>query len=420
MTDPAPTPAPPARSWLRRRRWWLAGAVLVLGAAAGAVGWRLATPPTRDPTLAQLDRAKADLAAGRFPEARENLRSVLDQWPLDPEAHFLLARACRRDDDLDGWHHHLRAASVLRWPTGDIQREQFLAQIQTGALRPAGGAAVESEDEWVLMQEALAKGYLTGYRIDDLLACTRDWIDRRPDDWQPYYLRGRGYQYARLLARAADDFRAALGRNPTYAPARLRLAQALMVDGLYQPAAVEYALFLEAHPRHPDALVGLANCRSNLAQPDAARAALERLFAVVPDHPAGCLLRAQLEADPAAALEWLRKAQRRAPKETDITSALVRVLNQLGRHDEAACYQYHLDELRAHHLQLDEVRRQVRRDPDNPRLRVEAGELCESLGRTAEAVDWFESALALDPNDRAARRALEHVYQRGQSRSTEK
>ncbi len=417
MTDPA---SGPLRSLAWRRRRWLAGAVLVLSAVTGAVGWRLANRPAADPTLAQLDRAKADLAAGRFPEAQEALRAVLDQWPLDPEAHFLLARACRRDDDLDGWHHHLRAASVLRWSASDIQREQFLARVQTGAARPAGRVPVESEDEWILMQEALAKGYLAGYRIDDLLACTRDWIDRRPGDWQPYYLRGRGYHYARLLARAADDFRAALERNPTYSPARLRLAQALMVDGLYQPAAVEYTAFLDARPRHPDALIGLANCQSNLAQPDAARATLDRLFAVVPDHPAGCLIRAQLEADPAAALVWLRKAQRRAPKETDITSALVRVLNQLGQHDEAACYQYHLDDLRAHHLELDEVRQQVRREPDNPRARLKAGELCEYLGRLAEAADWFESALALDPTDPVARRALERLGQRGQPRSTGK
>src|SRR5262249_28430415 len=153
------------------------------------------------------------------------------------------------------------------------------------------------------------------FRLDDLLAYTQGWIDRRPGDWPPYYLRGQAYVYARLLARAIDDFRRVLELEPGHAAARLRLAGAYMVEGRYAPARAEYEAFLAQQPPPPEALFGLANCQYNQAQPAAARATLDRLFALHPDHPAGCYLRALLamQTNPAEALDWLRKAERQAP-----------------------------------------------------------------------------------------------------------
>ncbi|MBX9582813.1 MAG: tetratricopeptide repeat protein, partial [Gemmataceae bacterium] len=337
----------------------------LLAVAAGGLGWWWAARPrpAPDPTLARLGEAKAALAAAHFPEARDHLRAVLDDWPLDAETHFLLAQTSRRDDDLPIWDYHLRAAARLQWPADEVEREQLLARIQAGDLRRADSLPPAADpDADVLVTEALAKGCLAAFRLDELLAVTKDWADRRPNDWQPYFLRGQGYAYGRLLNRAADEYRAVLARYPGHPTARVRLGSALMVDGLYDPARAEFETFLTTNPHHPEALVGLANCQINLAQPDAARATLDRLFAAAPDHPGGCYLRAQLDAptDPAAALDWLRRAEKRAPHETDITNALVRVLTQLGRADEAARYQKRLDDLRADLLRLDDLRRAVR------------------------------------------------------------
>jgi tetratricopeptide (TPR) repeat protein len=417
MTDPATLPAapPPTPTRLSRRRWLFAGLALLV-VAAGGLGWWWATRPrpAPDTTPARLDEAKAALAAAHFPEARDHLRAVLDAWPLDAETHYLLARAYRRDDDLADWDYHLRTAARLQWPSEEIEREQLLARIQAGDLRRADSLPPSADpDADVLVTEAVAKGCLASFRLDELLAVTQEWIDRRPGDWQPYFLRGQGYAYGRLLNRAADEYRAVLERYPGHPTARVRLGSALMVDGLYEPARAEFEMFLATNPQHPEALVGLANCQMNLAQPDAARATLDRLFAFAPDHPGGCYLLAQLEAasDPAAALEWLRRAEKRAPRETDITNALIRVLNQLGRTDEAARYQKQLDDLRADLLRLDEVRRSVRRDPDRPGPRLEAGRLCARLGRTAEAANWFDSVLVIDPANEAAGKGLTDLAQ---------
>jgi tetratricopeptide (TPR) repeat protein len=397
----------------RHRRWFFTGAVLLLAAMA-FLGWRFIGRSTTDSAELHLNQAKKSLASADFAEAREQLLSTLKRWPLDAETHFLLAQTYRREDDLAGWARHLRVAELVHWPSAEIDQERRLARIQAGNVWQIDPSLVALDgDNGLLFTEALAKGYLASYRIDDLIASTQDWIERRPNDWQPYYLRGQGYLYARLLDRAVNDFRATLERHSHHSAARLSLANALMVDGIYEAARVEYEAYLTNHPDHPEALVGLANCQLNLAQPEAARTTLNRLFAIAPDHPAGCYLLAQLEAaaDPVVALDWLRRAERQAPRETDITSALIRVLTQLGREDEAACYQWQLEELRAELLRLDDIRRAVRRDPDRITPRYEAGELCAQLGRTAEALNWFESILAIDPSDQSARRALSKLLQ---------
>ena len=63
--------------------------------AAGVVWWTR-DKPAADPSLVELQAARADLAASRLPDAQRRLRAVLARWPLDAETHFLLARACRR------------------------------------------------------------------------------------------------------------------------------------------------------------------------------------------------------------------------------------------------------------------------------------------------------------------------------------
>jgi tetratricopeptide (TPR) repeat protein len=406
--------APGTASPRTRRRWHLAVlALLAMGAAAG-VWWltRPKTPP--DP----LQPARAALVAHDFDAARSHLRGVLEKWPLDAEAHFLLARASRRADDLAGWKDHLHAAEALQWPTAEIERERLYGKVQAGDVWDAEAKLAPElaagGDEAVVAVEALVKGFLTNFCLDDVLEYTQGWVDRHPADWLPHFLRGRAYFSARRPARAVEEFRRVLDLNPNHPPSRLELAGALLIEAQFQPAREQYELFLASQPSSTDALYGLAYCQFKLAQPEAARATLERLFAIDPKHPAGCYIRAQLEmqADPATALVWLRKAERRAPHETDITYALIQVLSQLGHKEEADKYRHQLETLRAHLARLDGLRQAVRKTPNRTEPRFEAGKLCVALGRNSEAASWLHSVLRLDPNHSGARAALGELQER--------
>jgi Tfp pilus assembly protein PilF len=414
--DPAPHRAAPEVSGRRASKHWRLVLLAALVAAAVAVGvWWLTRPATSaDP----LQPARAALTVHDLDAARGYLQAVLERWPLDAEAHFLLARACRRADDLAGWQEHLHAAEALQWPPAEIERERLYGKAQAGDVWDAEAKLAPElaagGDEAVVAVEALVKGFLTAFCLDDALEYTQGWIDRRPADWLPHSLRGRAYLSAHMPARAIAEFHRAIELNPGHAPTRLELAGALLIEAQFEPARDQYEVYLAARPPSIEALYGLAYCQLKLAQPDAARSTLDRLFALDPEHPAGCYIRAQLEmqTDTALALVWLRKAERRAPRETDVTYALMQVLSQLGRKEEADQYQRHLNALRGDLARLDELRQTVRKAPDRPAPRFEAGKLCAALGRDGEAARWFRSVLQLDPNHTAAHGALAELYER--------
>ena len=97
------------------------------------------------------------------------------------------------------------------------------------------------------------------------------------------------------------------------------------------------------------------------------------------------------------------------PAHADTQNNLGAAYYSLGRTDEAKRYQKKLEELRGDLLRLDELRRQVRANPDHPGPRLEAGRLCAKLGRDAEAANWLRSVLRLDPGNEAAQRELSRL-----------
>src|SRR5262249_18095206 len=154
------------------------------------------------------------------------------------EAHFLLARACRRTDDVQGWQDHLREAEALQWPREAIARERLCMRLQSGDVRGAEtelpGPLGPTDPETVLGGQGLVKGYLAEYRLDDAVEWATSWLEKRPDDWLPSLYRGRAYFEARAMPRAIADLEHVAGRKPGHAEAHHLLADALMVQRQWQ------------------------------------------------------------------------------------------------------------------------------------------------------------------------------------------
>jgi tetratricopeptide (TPR) repeat protein len=416
------SPAPARPGFLRRgvRRTAGVALALLLGGLGGwlAFEWSAAgRGPEPEPDAWQ--QARAALAADDLEPAKDHLRALLGQWPFHAEGHFLLARACRRSDDVAGWEEHLRTAEALQWPKEEAARERLYLRLQSGDVWGAEAelpAALDPSDpEAVLAVEALVKGDLAAYRLDDAVAWATGWIERRPDDWLPYLYRGRAYFQARSMPRAIADFEHVLGRRPDHPEARLRLADALMVERRFEPALAHYEAYRARRPDDAPALVGVANCRYSLGDAAGARAALDELFAREPEHAGGLYLRAQLALNggaPEEALGLLRRADELAPHQTDVIASLALACRQLGRADDARRYEQRLEELRGRLDRLDRLRRQVRAEPDKPSPRYEAGVLCLEVGRDEEAGRWLLSVLRLAPDHRPTHRALAEHFEK--------
>lgn len=136
---------------------------------------------------------------------------------------------------------------------------------------------------------------------------------------------------------------------------RLGRATDARMRGDLAGAARLYEEALVIEPRHEDALYYLGQCRRQMAQPDAARAAFERLVEVNPASARGHLSLGALLASP-------------DPGEP-------MALAEAERHLR-----------RAHEINGEET---------GPVVRL--GEIALVAGRTAEARRWFESALRTNP-----------------------
>jgi tetratricopeptide (TPR) repeat protein len=395
-------------------------ALLVLSAAGATVVWLRArqSESSKDEAVQHWQQAKDALAAQDYAQARTHLEQCLQLCPLDAEAHFLLARACRQTDDPAGCQAHLARAALLQWPRDEIQLESALLKAQSGDLGNVEAELLHYLDarpaEEVLIVEALVRGYLEAFRFRDVVFWTGRWMEHYRDDARPWVYRGRAAYLGRSPSRAVADYEHALQLNPDQAEAHLQLAGVWMVQRQFDKAIPHFEAYLRMRPDDAAALVGLANCSFSLGQTERARAALEPLFARHQADAGAYLVRAKLELAAGAAQEALndlRQAEALAPHEIDVIYTLITVLTRLGKQAEAQKYQAKLKEVSWQINKLESLRKQINKEPENVSLRHEAGKAALALNQKREAVGWFMSVLQLDPKHAAAQKILADLYQ---------
>ncbi len=412
---------------VRKAPFWCvaAGAVLALAGSAWAVYYfaRAEKGPPEGSAAGHWQHAQAALAGDDLSGARTHLNRCLEFWPFHAEAHFHLARTHRRLDDVYNWQAHLKHAEQLRWSPGDIRFEGQLLSAQAGDVLGADRAVIaqiESRpDDEALILEAIMKGYLETHQWRELFTWADHWTHRRPRDWQPYFFRGRAYQLLWVLDRAIADHRRVLELRPEQHESRFHLAESLMIDGQFQEALPEFEKYLHVRPDHAGSLVGLANCRFSLNDPEETGRLLDRLLARHPKNPGGLFLRAKLalnRGQAKQALGWLKQAEAVSPGEIDLTNLLATVLRQLGQKEEAEEYERRLAELQGWINEFETVRKKVRDRPDDLELRHRAGVLSLNLARDEDAGRWFKSVLRVDPHHRKTHETLAAYYEKSGNR----
>jgi tetratricopeptide (TPR) repeat protein len=383
--------------------------------------WRAgASAPSAAVLWTQAQKAMDDR---EFAVARDRLHTYLEILPFSAEAHFLIARAWRREQahNYQGpWQSHLLEASELQWPREQIDFESQLQRAQSGDVwsveQPLlDGLDTRSEDDVELTLEALAEGYLKNHSLAKLMGLTTLWLDRFPDDWLPHLYRANLQAREGTRAKAIEEFQMVLKLNPDHDAARLMLAETMMDDGQLKEALALFESYLKENPGDPNALYGVANCQFSLGKSAAARAPLKQILRVSKSSIKPLVLQAKIEIvdnQPAEALRWLRQAERLAPREPDITHNMIIVLQQLNRTEEAEKYIKQRQDILDLHDQLIKFRKELRRDPFNIELRYQIGKINMLLSRDDEAYEWFQMVLRLDPKHAETLKALEEIRER--------
>ena len=120
-------------------------------------------------------------------------REAVRLSPRQGEAHFTLARAFRRQGQLDKVRESLEHAAKLGVPPDRIRREEWLALAQAGQMKEAqphlSELLINPGDDGPDICEAYANGFFLTYRLDAAEQILDAWEKDFPQDPQPHVFR---------------------------------------------------------------------------------------------------------------------------------------------------------------------------------------------------------------------------------------
>lgn len=373
----------------------------VLGAGTSVVVLRWKDP---------LRGVREALAMSKFQRSEELLETALPTLPpsQQAEAEYLAAVICRRTGRMLEFDEHLNAALRLGWDKTEIERQRWLAQAQSGDLRPVEShlrrAIAEGVPDDVAEEiyEAIAKGHLAAFRLREAWYCLEHWLSWRADAPIARLLRGDIYGRRDNLHEAIADYQVVIRELPNHVDARVKLGNALIKLRKLTEAREQFDVCLGISPNDPAALLGMIECERLLGNPTAAEQHLASLLAMSlrPSQLAealsakGYLLLTSGKTD--EALHQLKMAVALAPEESSIHHALARALTAAGHAEEA---KFHLDEVKrisAQYERLTEFTEQLIDDPENAELRFSIGAIFLDQGLVDEGLHWLKTALRCD------------------------
>ena len=399
----------------RRRRWLMAGGLLVAATAATCV-W----PWVRGQRY--LTAARRALEVGDLESALTLLGAAETRQPASGEVQYVLAVANRRAGRLDRFRVHLRQAKERRWPAADLERQEWLATAQVGdveavrgrllALAERGAGDGQAEE----ICEALTRGCLAAYRLREAWKYLEMWLQWRPEDPQAHLLRAYVHEQLEQLPLAVEDYRATLAQLPNHRDAHFKLAELLYQQGTLDEAEAHFQACVDSDASDVDALIGTARCAVRRGSAAAAQLALDAASSLplTTAQRANVLAergRARLqEGQIRDAVEILSQAVELAPAELTIQLSLATALARSGQPEQAKLHHERLRQITARRNRLGDITRALVANPNDADLRCEAGTILIELGLAVEGVGWLKTALACVPIHPGSHRALADYY----------
>jgi tetratricopeptide (TPR) repeat protein len=395
-----------------RSFWRWLPPLLLLGAAAWLAVPHLAAWYHWRAAQAAMDRYHSA-------EALDHLHACLNTWPESLPARLLACRAARRLESFTEAQEHLQECQRLEDPPSPAFE---LVMALLAAARGDLDSAEPYLEAWLMTHpaeaplawEALAAGYLRVYRIPHALRCLDMWLRRVPDDPQAFFLRANVAKQLGSGRRALPDYRRVVDLDPDRVDARRLLALCLLEVGQFDEAAAHLDRVLRDKPDDPELLTSMARCQGKLGRLAAAQQTLDRVLVRHPSY--GLALRTYGELAlwrkrPAEAEKWLRRAVGALPHDYETHFALTQALQRAGQTAEAHAQAKITENLKSRLERLDEIKRkQMPERPSDPAVHSELGRLLLSLGYQDVGRDWLQSAIRLDPGQRAAHEALADYY----------
>jgi tetratricopeptide (TPR) repeat protein len=369
--------------------------------------------------LRQWDAAQAAVKDNRAEDAQGSLDLCLWVWPRSIPVHVLAARAARLKGDFQGADAHLKQCLKLgHGATEAVQVELLLMRVQRGEEDDVALELMRRVDEGspeaALILETLARAYMFYMRYGEAYLCLSRWIDVEPASAEP--LRWRGWVLERMSdpQAATKDYQRALELDPNRVVVRLRLAELFLEKSNPVDALLHLELLYRQFPDRPDVMARLGQCRFLQGEHEEARRLLGRAVEQLPNDSAVLVHLAKLdlqEGRPAAAEQWVRRALKVDPTDTEAEFTLVTSLQSQGRWDESKAA---MEKYRKDTALLKRVAQLLHDDAEHPSTDPDAlsevGTLF--LGTNPRvALYWLHRALERDPGHQPTHKVLAEYYE---------
>lgn len=386
-------------------------------------------------------RATKNLQARNPESALQWLGYAQSLDDTNPKTRILLARSYRKSHDVEQAYIELKNYYQLVGSTEAYLQEQWLLKAQIGdntdLQKHLSELLIKPQGDIQDICETYVNSCILNYRFNDALKILELWEADFPEDPLPHFMRGKIYQHNRALQEAIKEFKTALDKDNTFAPAAYNLARIQLTLKKTKAAAKYYQITLDNTKFQAPAKVGLARCLRLLNQNAEAKKILAEVlendvkelqieYQAMGDHKflansAPHLEMGNLELaekNYEAALKWLEPAAQANPRDLGVKNSLAIVYSRLGRKQKAKELSLVIKETNDALEEIQQLLDQLLQEPNNAELRFQIGKKYLMYVSEEQGIVWLNSVLQSQADHWGAHDELAKYYEQNLSRGT--
>jgi tetratricopeptide (TPR) repeat protein len=275
-------------------------------------------------------------------------------------------------------------------------------------------AFLQESEPQEMVAKALARIYLSSYRLDRAIKVIERWQILVPEDPEPYI-------WSNEIASRSDvepavlvqNYRAALERDPNLDKARVGLATALAKDRRFDESNQEFQDYLKRNPKDAAAYVGLGRNAFQQGNIEESSKYFESALEVNPREPEALKELGQIDLR----LGRLQKARERLqllaeiqPFDHEVRYSYAQALKLTGDEERSRAEIDVAGRLRKEHDQIVQLRYEVLKNPRDLAARFQVAQWMMEHGHEDEGLKWTTEILRANPRHAPTHRILANYY----------
>ena len=358
-----------------------------------------------------------------YEQAIESLANAARWSPKNGEVQFRLAQTYRFANKPREFAAHLQEADRLGMSKDQINQQNELMIAQGGFFETNRGKLLQvidsgaaTDEEAAEIYDAMAKGYVSAYRMGDALRCLDYWIDWDPETIVGHFHRGDVHHRMGNLRNSMSDFEFVLSKVPNHFETNMRVGRVLQESNAVDEAVKYFEKAKSLRPGSVDATLTLAECDLLLNNQDRAQTlANELLEKRLPDYQRAFALEILGRIDLrkgnfVSSVKYLEEALQLAPQDSEVNYTMGRVLRSLGETERAQFFIDYSQKQKELDLRVRDLSSDLIEEPNNMDYRYELASILWQRQLYEPASRWLATILTVDPDHEPSHRLIAEWY----------